>query len=71
MSLSSCLCLEIPYQDCQMSYGIHTYMGNTSVTTSGEECLRWEDVYNDENVHGLDISLFWEESWDELGNKCR
>ena len=65
------LSLEIPFQDCQMPYSMHGYSGNHSISGLGEECARWEDVHRNAPEIGPHLSLFWDESWDVLSNKCR
>ena len=53
--------------DCVPSDGIYT--GIQSTSWSGYPCVRWQTFY--EYTRAFDISMFPDESWDDLANKCR
>ena len=53
--------------DCVPSDGI--YAGIQSTSWSGYPCVRWQTLY--EYTRAFDITMFPDETWDDLANKCR
>ena len=44
-------------------YGV-SYVGNVNYAAGGDPCLSWSTFYTN-------LDIFPDETWEDLGNKCR